>query len=119
MNASLSQIGPLLVPLVLGVLLLSCAGQERPANESESPKRPTESPKGEFQFEGVVQYRQIEGGAWVIESEEGTTYEPSDLPEEYREEGLRVRVWANRLDDQVSFRMVGPIISIERIERRE
>lgn len=75
-------------------------------------------PQSELQFEATVQHRQIEGGSWVIKSEDGTTYEPTDLPEEYRKEGLRVRVWANRLDDRASIRMIGPIISIQRIERR-
>lgn len=79
---------------------------------------PESTPDTDLQFDGVVHYRKIEGGAWVIKGDDGTTYEPTDLPEEYREEGLRVRVWADRLEDQASIRMVGPIITIEHIERR-
>lgn len=114
MKISFSPITLLPLPLVLGMLLLSCA---RPT-ESPDGDSPGQEVQSELQFEGVVQYRQVEGAAWVIESEDGTTYEPTDLPEDYREQGLPVRVWANRLEDRASIRMVGPIISIERIERR-
>lgn len=75
-------------------------------------------PNGEMQFSGTIQYRELEGGAWVILSEDGTTFEPVDLPEEYRKKGLRVRVWADQVEGAVSTRMVGPIVSIKRIERR-
>lgn len=92
---------------VFGLLLLSCSGLR------------DDGPDTDLQFDAVVQHRDLEGGVWVLRSEDGTTYDPGTLPEVYREEGLRVRVWANRLDNQMSFRMVGPLISLERIERRE
>ena len=71
----------------------------------------------QLRFDGTVTYAVIEGGAWVIESDAGDTYEPVDLASEYEEEGLRVRVWADVREDLGSFLMVGPIIQIERIER--
>lgn len=127
MNASvLKRLLETAGPLLLGMILLSCAESEREEFESR--------PDADLQFEGVVQYRQIEGGAWVIESTtdnsatdsnagdkgiSGTTYEPENLPEKYQEEGLRVRVWADRLEGQASIRMAGPIISIKRIETRQ
>lgn len=98
-----------------GLFLLSCAGPEESARSSGSGP---EKPNAELRFDGTVQYRQLEGGAWVIVSEEETTYDPTDLPEEYKEKGLAVRVWANRMEDAVGIRMVGPIISIQRIERK-
>jgi hypothetical protein len=58
-----------------------------------------EEPQSELQFTGTIQYLEIEGGAWVIERTGGTTYEPEKLPKEYQKEGLKVRVWANRLED--------------------
>lgn len=98
--------------LIASALLLACSGPDELANGPES------GVESELQFEGLVQHLQLEGGAWVIESKDGTTYDPRNLPDEYKEEGLPVSVWANRLEDQVGIRMVGPIISIERIERR-
>lgn len=92
---------------MFGLLLLSCAGPRDDGLDTD------------LQFDAVVQHRDLEGGMWVLLSEDGTTYDPESLPKIYQKEGLRVRVWANRLDDQMSFRMVGPLISLERIERRE
>lgn len=69
----------------------------------------------DLRFDGTVTFVTIEGGAWVIEADDGTVYEPINLEEEYEEEGLRVRVWADRRDDLGSYLMVGPIIEIERI----
>lgn len=110
---------PWLLATVLGGMLLSCAGPNGSSDQKPQDDEPrSATPQSELQFEGTVQHRQIEGGAWVIESTDGTTYEPTNLPEEYKEEGLPVRVWADRLDDRASIRMVGPIITIERIERR-
>lgn len=98
--------------LIAFALLLACSGPDEVANDPESGR------ESELQFEGFVQHLDLEGGAWVIESKDGTTYDPRTLPDEYKEEGLPVSVWANRLEDQVGIRMVGPIISIKRIERR-
>ena len=74
-------------------------------------------PDAEIRFDGSVAHLPLEGGAWVIEGDDGTTYEPLGLGEDYREEGLRVRVWAEPRDDMRSVLMVGPIIEIRRIER--
>lgn len=112
MHSSSIATSALAVALV-GALFLSCAG---PPQQGPGSRRPPES---ELQFDGTVRYIDIEGGAWVIEGEDGTTYEPIGLPEEFRQEGLPVRVWAEREEDRVSIRMVGPIISIVHIERRE
>lgn len=102
---------PLLCALA-GALLIACSGP----NETSSSEPPSGS---ELQFDGVVRHIDIEGGAWVIESAGGTTYEPINLPEGFKQNGLAVRVWANREEDRVSVRMVGPIISIAHIELRE
>lgn len=75
-------------------------------------------PKGDdLRFDGTVTYVMIEGGGWVIEGDDGETYEPINLGEPYREEGLRVRVWAEKRTDLGSVLMVGPIIEIRRIHR--
>lgn len=91
---------------------LSCTGPE------ESARSSGKKPSSELRFDGTVQYRELEGGTWVIVSEAGKTYDPVGLPEKYREEGLMVRVWANRVERMAGTRMVGPIISIQHVERR-
>ena len=69
----------------------------------------------ELTFEGAVTYTEVEGGAWILRDGEGQAYEPTNLPESYQVEGLRVRVEADVLEDMASFLMVGPIVELKRI----
>lgn len=66
---------------------------------------------------GTVQYVDLEGGFYGIVAEDGTRYDPVDLNEEFREDGLRVRFRAERQEDVVSIRMWGEAIRILAIER--
>ena len=66
-------------------------------------------------FDGVVTFSEF--GGWVIKATDGTQYEPINLAAEDREEGLRVRVWADVREEMASTLMVGPIIEIRRLER--
>ena len=73
------------------------------------------------EINGTVIYMTIEGGFWAITAianEQSTTYEPLNLPEEFRKEGLSVFVEATVRKDMASFRMVGPIIEIRSIRER-
>lgn len=92
--------------VMVGAALLSCS----------TPKTPPES---DLEFTGTIKYRQLEGGVWLIESDDGTTYEPNTVPSAFRKEGLVVQVWADRREDRASIHMAGPIIEIKRIERAE
>lgn len=71
----------------------------------------------ELEIDGEVTYMEIEGGFWAIQDEE-ETYEPLNLPEEFKKEGLPVTVQATIEKDKLSFRMVGPIIEISSISER-
>lgn len=70
-------------------------------------------------FDGTVTYVTLEGGVWVIEpdDDDDETYLPTNLPDSYREEGLRVRVRAEESAEQASIYMFGTMIDIEHIER--
>ncbi|HEX9828845.1 MAG TPA: hypothetical protein VGB10_01425 [Bacteroidota bacterium] len=73
------------------------------------------------EINGTVVYMTIEGGFWAITAisdEQNITYEPLNLPEEFRKEGLSVFVEATVRKDMASFRMVGPIIEIRSIRER-
>ncbi len=63
-------------------------------------------------FEGQVRFVSIEGGFWAIVANGGRTYEPTNLPDGFKEDGLAVRVIAEVRDDLSSIHMVGPIIEI-------
>lgn len=69
-----------------------------------------------MQFTGTVTFLEIEGGVWVIRSTD-INYNPTNLPEQFRQNGLRVDVEARRQDDMASISMVGPMIELVRIRR--
>lgn len=66
---------------------------------------------------GPVAHLDLEGGVWVIREADGTRYNPTNLPETYRTEGMRVEADVIPRDDAASIAMVGPIVDIVRIRR--
>lgn len=64
--------------------------------------------------QGVVQFIDVEGGCWGIEVD-GVTYEPINLPEAMRVDGLVVLFEAEELEDRASICQIGPIIELLRI----
>ena len=66
---------------------------------------------------GTVHHLDIEGGVYVIRDAQGTSYNPTNLPPEFRVEGLAVEADARRRDDLVSIGMVGPMVDLKRIRK--
>jgi heat shock protein HslJ len=64
---------------------------------------------------GTVRQLPVEGGVWVIASDDGTHYNPLNLPEAFRVEGLAVEAEATLRDDVASIGMVGPLVTLIRI----
>jgi len=78
--------------------------------------------KGEIRGKGTVKYLSFEGGFYGIVGDDGNHYDPLNLPQEFRVEGLRVRFKATRdhaimTDHMVSFHMWGYIVKLISIER--
>lgn len=73
--------------------------------------------RDEDMVEGVgrVEFVDVEGGCWRIVVD-GVNYEPSNLPEEFREDNLRVEVGGVLLEDAMSVCQVGIIFEILEIE---
>lgn len=72
----------------------------------------------ETTLDASVTYVEIEGGAWVLRDGTGQLYEPTNLPADYRVEGLAVRAEVDVLEDYASALQVGPIVRIRRIAPR-
>jgi hypothetical protein len=72
---------------------------------------------GEVAVTGTVQYLDIEGGFYAIQGDDGVTYDPLDLPSDYRVPGLRVRAVGVVRDDVATIRQVGPVLDIRDIRR--
>lgn len=73
--------------------------------------------EAEIHIKGTVTYMELEGGFWVIQDEEHT-YDPLNLPDEFKKQDLKVSVAANIEEDMVSIHQVGPIIDIVSIKKR-
>lgn len=71
----------------------------------------------EIHITGVVTYMELEGGFWAIQDEDHT-YDPLNLPDEFKKQDLKVAVAANIEEDMASIHQVGPIIEIISIKKR-
>jgi hypothetical protein len=66
---------------------------------------------------GTIQFLDLEGGMFVIRDAQGTRFSPTNLPRDFRADGVNVEVEARRRDDLVSVGMTGPLVEIVRIRR--
>jgi hypothetical protein len=106
-----------LVVALAGVL--SCAGNDRgwvelqPAPQSGQDILPT------FLINGTIQYVNVEAGLFVIRDAEDRKFNPINLPDAFKRDGLVVEAEARRRDDLESTTMVGPMVELVRIRARE
>ena len=75
------------------------------------------TPSLRFADDGVVRYVDLEGGFYSIETSAGRHLNPVNLPVEYRNDRLAVRVRGTVLTDRVSI-YPGEIFEISDISRR-
>jgi hypothetical protein len=67
---------------------------------------------------GVVRHARLEGGFYTIQADDGVTYDPMNLPPDFRQDGLAVEAVARRRNDRLGTHQAGRIIELERIRRR-
>lgn len=67
---------------------------------------------------GTVRYTEIEGGAYTIKTDDGVTYDPTNLPAEFKKDGLAVEAEGRKDVNMVGIRQVGPIVTLTRIRLR-
>lgn len=65
---------------------------------------------------GTVKYLSFEGGFYGIVGDDGKHYDPINMPQEFKVEGLRVWLTAN-ITDYMSFHMWGYVVELISIER--
>ena len=91
--------------LLLGLSLIGCdQGVEKRSREVD------------FAFTGTVKSAPSAHADYIIDAGESGRFEPVELGESFREDGLRVRVEAVRAS-RPSLVMIGPIIRIIEIEK--
>lgn len=103
--------------LALALLVSACAGT--PEGGGWDVVMPAAADVETTRIAGPVTYMDLEGGLYVIRGTDGTNYNPTNLPDAYREDGLRVEADVVRRDDMASIGMVGPIIDVVRIRRAD
>lgn len=78
---------------------------------------PSPDPGSVERITGTVHHLDLEGGLFVIRDADGTQYQPTNLPEAFRQEGMAVEADARRRDDLTSIGMVGPTIELLRVRQ--
>ena len=67
---------------------------------------------------GTVHYSDVEGGVYTIRTDDGVSYDPTNLPAEFKKEGLAVEAEARKQDAMAGIHQVGPIVRLTRIRTR-
>ena len=68
-----------------------------------------------IQAVGTVAYVDIEGGFYGIAGDDDTNYDPVNLEDEFRKDGLKVEFTAYPAEDMASFHMWGQLIELRSI----
>jgi len=99
------------------LVLLVAAGCQKggPDNRQES-RSGTADARGQV-VTGTVRHIDLEGGFYGLEADDGTKLDPVNLPEEFRQDGMRVWVRVKELKDRVSIHMWGQVVRIVEIKR--
>lgn len=66
---------------------------------------------------GTVVFLSFEGGFYGIKGDDGRNYDPTNLPEDFRKDGLKIRIEVKRLSNQASFHMWGVIVELIHIQK--
>lgn len=84
----------------VALLAAACSNTGGSLPDPDAPSESDEAPAPEDIVSGIgtVQYVELEGGFYGIVADDSTRYNPQNLSEEYREDGLRVRFRAAERD---------------------
>lgn len=72
----------------------------------------------QMEIVGVIRYYELEGGFYAIRGEDGETYNPTNLPDEFRQDGLPVVAKIRLRHDMMSIQQAGALVEIIEIRRR-
>ncbi len=61
---------------------------------------------------GRVVYRDLEGGVWVLEGDDGRTYQLAGGDRNIKKDGQRIEVDGQIQQDAVTIHMVGPVLNV-------
>ena len=110
--------------LVCGAALVGCADRSESENEvpgtepnnSSSSGSPTTPNSEALEIQGTVVFKDLEGGFFAIDGDDGQKYNPVNLAESFRKDGLKVKVTARPDADAMTVHMYGTVIEIVEIQ---
>ena len=82
------------------------------SDQTAASKKAVRRQADTVEIQGTVVRKDLEGGFYAIEGDDGRTYDPINLPEFFKKNGLRVRVTARYKNDVVGIHMAGDIVEI-------
>jgi hypothetical protein len=66
---------------------------------------------------GTVKQVGVEGGFFGIVGDDGQNYDPQNLPEDLKVDGLKVKFQLKKSENQASFHMWGIVVDVVKIEK--
>ncbi|MDY7230698.1 DUF5818 domain-containing protein [Hyalangium rubrum] len=61
---------------------------------------------------GKVVYRDLEGGVWVLEGDDGRTYQLAGGDRKIKQDGQRIEIDGQVDNDAMTIHMVGPVLNV-------
>jgi hypothetical protein len=101
------------------LLLAACNNAGGSLPDAELPGEEEDAPPPEDIVSGIgtIQYVELEGGFYGLVADDSTRYNPQNLDEAYREDGLRVRFRGTVEDDVMTTQMWGQVLQILEMQR--
>lgn len=66
-----------------------------------------------MKLKGRIAYRDVETGVWVLEGDDGRTYQLAGGDRKIKKDGQRIEVDGDVEKDALSFAMVGPLLRVK------
>lgn len=99
------------------IALAACAAQSSPSPWVVLPVT-SDTSGARVTIVGTVQHASVEGGFYAIRADDGTTYDPTNLPQQFQQDGLAVEADARKQENMAGIHQVGPIVQLIRIRTR-
>lgn len=111
----------LIVPGLM-LVLIGCGIENvetwQESRESEKNiRRTSESEKVSVEIVGKIIFKDFEGGFFAIAGNDGGEYDPLNLPDDFKEDGLSVKVLAVKKPGVMTSHMYGTVIELLKISK--
>ena len=99
------------------VAALACGGAKEADDQANMPTAPL-APDQVLNTDATVRHLNLEGGCWLLETPTGAKYQPTELTDAFRVDGMTVSVTLKDAPDMMSICMVAPLVEVVDIKKR-